>query len=115
MEELICKNCGLCQSIAEANVIKKPLHNGGYHSIARCSDCNSFIKNIPHSRVAMLWFGKHKGKAISTVAREDKQYLQWLMTTDIKDKLKSAIKQELKTAEARKEYNAKEQMLFSRS
>lgn len=110
MEELVCKKCGLCQSVAKANVTKKPLAQGGYHSIAKCYDCNTFIKNLPHSKVEMLWFGKYKGKAISTVAREDRQYLKWLLTTNLKQNLKTVIEQELK-----KEQNAKEPMLFGSS
>lgn len=94
---LTCPKCGLEQSEMEANVTTKPLPQGGSHRIARCNNCNSYIKNIPHSSVSMLWFGKYKGKPIVTVAKEDPKYLGWLLSTNPKDKLKQAIKLALKT------------------
>jgi hypothetical protein len=34
-------------------------------------------KEAPHMR---FWFGKHNGKLLDTVAKEDPNYLKWLIT-----------------------------------
>lgn len=40
----------------------------------------------------VMLFGKHKGKQISEIGQDDKEYLEWLYEQDwVKDNLKEAI------------------------
>jgi len=99
---LICPKCFKKQSETEALVNKNPLPSGGYHLIARCCQCNAFLKNLPHSEGSnKLYFGKHKGKFISEVAKTDYGYLEWLLSQDIKESLKQKIHEGLKKENAR--------------
>jgi hypothetical protein len=86
----------LCNAIFEnGTIVKVSLNNGGYHLQLRCPNCNSFIKNLPHSKHDTLYFGKYKGKKIKEIAQKDPKYLQWLITRNIKNSLRLAIQKEL--------------------
>ena len=99
--QLICKHCHAEQDELQADVRKNYLPNGGYHLSVYCSVCHRYIKNLPHSRPQLLYFGKHKGKPLSTIALEDESYLRWLSTRDIKESLKRAILEELEKKNVR--------------
>jgi len=43
----------------------------------------------------VLGFGKYKWRALSDVAREDQGYLQWLLSSDVPEHVKTACRQEL--------------------
>jgi hypothetical protein len=96
-----CKHCLTEQDELHAEIKKTFLSNGGFHLSAYCSNCGKFIKNLPHSKPAVLHFGKHKGKPIATIALEDEPYLRWLSTQDIRETLKRAILDELEKKNAR--------------
>lgn len=97
--KLSCRKCGNKQDGLQARIVKDYLPNGGFHLKAFCSACNTFIRNIPHTSPQVLWFGKHKGRPIAVVAKEDPAYLRWLAGQDIKDKLKQSILKELERAD----------------
>ena len=99
---LTCPKCKQEQSELEAITTNIPLFQGGYHLTARCYKCNAFIKNLPHSEGSdKLYFGKYKGKFISEIAKTDKRYLEWLLTTNLKESLKFKIQQEIEKANGR--------------
>lgn len=69
MEQIICKKCGA--------VDKYYTEVKSNNNVARCSECDSFIKNIPYGE-PIFYFGKYKGKEVSEV--EDMQYLKWVLS-----------------------------------
>lgn len=93
---LTCKKCGLFVDETDCKIEHLPLPSGGFHLKCSCPDCGSYIKFLPHSE-PKLYFGKYKGKTIKEIAKEDKEYLKWLLTTDKGDtELGKNIRQELK-------------------
>lgn len=68
MEELICPKCG-----PTTNYYTELKSN---NNVARCLDCDSFIKNIPHSEPT-FYVGRYKGKKIAEI--EDMSYLKWAL------------------------------------
>ena len=70
-KELICKKCG---------VIAFPsLEVRGKHIRANCSSCGSYIKFLPQEGEYIFYFGKHKGKTLEEVAREECTYIEWCL------------------------------------
>jgi uncharacterized protein (DUF3820 family) len=71
--------------------------NGTVHVERRCSVCGNFIKYVPQNKVIdecyTMPFGKHKGKTLIDIAREDCDYLEWFAGTD--SKLAGKIRQYL--------------------
>lgn len=66
METLFCPTC---KDQREYHTELKSNQN-----TARCSVCDTFIKNIPYQKPS-FWVGKYKGKAIDEL--DDLNYLQW--------------------------------------
>jgi hypothetical protein len=95
-----CRHCKTEQDELKADIRKEYIANGGFHLMAYCYLCGKFIKNIPHAKPQVLFFGKHKGKSISQIAEEDASYLRWLSNQNIKESLKCAILSELEKKNA---------------
>lgn len=71
MPEIICQNCG---SINDYRTVMKSNQNTAW-----CNGCDKFIKNISQGKPPMLYFGKYKGRLISTLNDEDEiKYLKWV-------------------------------------
>lgn len=69
MEKIVCLKCG-----AEDKFYTELKSN---NNVARCSECDSYIKNIPYAAEKVFYFGKYKDKKVSEV--EDIQYLEWVL------------------------------------
>lgn len=64
----------------------------GPHQTAYCNNCHNYIKHIPKEGPVILYFGQYKGRSLSSLtSAEEIRYLQWLVTGDIKEKLREAI------------------------
>ena len=64
---------------------------------ARCSTCDSFIKNIPYQK-PMLYVGKYKNKPIEEL--DDLSYLQWAeKTLKVNARTMTAIKSRISQLE----------------
>jgi len=88
MENLICKKCNCNEYYTE-----KKANN----LVARCKNCDSFIKNIA-TEEPTLYFGKYKGIKISEMKTQlQTQYLHWLLNSDIKltSNMQNTIKKHL--------------------
>lgn len=67
METIKCPKCGALDKFyteLKAN-----------NNVARCSECDTFIKNIPYQTEQVLYIGKYKGKRVSEV--QDLSWLKW--------------------------------------
>lgn len=69
METIKCPKCG---AIDQFYTELKANNN-----VARCSLCNTFIKNIPYQTEQVFYFGRYKDKKVSEV--EDLPYLKWVL------------------------------------
>jgi len=82
MTDIKCPKCG---AINDYYTELKANNN-----VARCSLCDTFIKNIPYQTEQQFFFGKYKGKKVSEI--EDIQYLQWVLDkTNPKPAFRDAI------------------------
>lgn len=68
MEQIKCPKCGA--------VDKFYTELKSNNNVARCSQCDTFIKNIPYQQPA-FYFGKYKGKKVVDVL--DLGYLKWYL------------------------------------
>lgn len=87
--DIVCQRCGSINDF----IIQKP----SIHYKCTCK-CGSFIKNIGTNEPATLYFGKYKGREISSMrSDEELNYLNWLLNNSqsIKGKLLDAIKYQL--------------------
>lgn len=85
MEQIICNKCGA--------VNKYYTEVKANNNVARCTECDSFIKNIPYNEPT-FYFGKYKGKKVSEV--EDMQYLKWVLTgTKQSASMRTAIQKQI--------------------
>lgn len=70
--DVICQNCG---SINDYRPVMKSNQNTAW-----CNGCDKFIKNLPQGKPPMLFFGKYKGRLISTMLNDEEiRYLQWMV------------------------------------
>jgi DNA-directed RNA polymerase subunit RPC12/RpoP len=82
MTEIKCPNCG---AINDYYTELKANNN-----VARCTQCDTFIKNIPYQTEKVFYFGKYKGQKVNDI--EDINYLQWVLdNTKQKAAMKDAI------------------------
>lgn len=81
MEQIKCTKCGAVDKFyteVKAN-----------NNVARCSECDAFIKNIPYEQ-PKFYVGKYKGKLISEI--EDMNYLKWaLREMKLSESIRKAI------------------------
>ena len=69
METIKCPNCGALDKFyteLKAN-----------NNVARCTECDTFIKNIPYQTDQKFYFGKYNGKKVNEI--EDLPYLEWVL------------------------------------
>lgn len=78
-KEIVCRQCGLIQTVDEAIKEHVNLRNGGFHIRLNCSACGAFLKFQQHSKNQILHFGKYKNKDISWIAENDQSYLYSLL------------------------------------
>jgi uncharacterized protein (DUF3820 family) len=66
---------------------------------AWCNGCDGFIKNIPQGKPIQLYFGKYKGRLLSTMDDETEiLYLKWVISQSwCKSLLKTQIEEHLKS------------------
>lgn len=69
MEQIVCRKCGSIDFYTELK---------SNQNVARCSKCDSFIKNIPYKE-PKLYVGKYKDMPISEI--QDSSYLEWAIKT----------------------------------
>jgi len=91
LPSLPCKRCGLIDEVL--------ITQQGVHVRADCRGCGAFIKFIPQGAPPVLYFGKYKGREISSMkSKEEIEYLQWLLKqTWTKPNIKTNIDNYLKT------------------
>jgi hypothetical protein len=53
MEDLVCKGCGLIQTIEESNLSYQPSANGKGHIRAECYSCNTWIRWLPQNSLTL--------------------------------------------------------------
>lgn len=86
MEQIKCNKCG---SIDDYYTELKSNNN-----VARCNQCDSFIKNIPYQTEHVFYFGKYKDKKVNEV--EDIPYLQWVLkNTKPSKSMREAIEKQI--------------------
>ena len=87
--EIICKHCGLVNDYTERPV--------GPHLSAYCNGCDRFVKHLPQNIPMMIYFGKYKGRYVSSMHDKDEiQYLEWTLTlSNITEKLRICINKHL--------------------
>lgn len=86
-----CQNCGLVNDFNE--------RQSGPHTSAYCNGCGKYIKHLPKSNNTIIYFGKYKGRELSSLRDYDEiRYLTWLTNAGgIKEKLKQAIDAHLRS------------------
>lgn len=91
MPDIVCQNCG---SINDYRTVMKSNQNTDW-----CNGCNKFIKNIPQGKPIVLYFGKYKGRELSSMNDEfEIKYLKWVIDQDwCKSLLKKQIEDHLRT------------------
>ncbi|NKE69866.1 hypothetical protein [Candidatus Manganitrophus noduliformans] len=87
VEELTCSRCG-----AIFSELKAKLALSGPHVKASCPECGGYVKFISQGGDPMLWFGKYRGKKLTDVVANDRQYLEWLVCQHIQPSLRKKIK-----------------------
>lgn len=89
MNDIICKKCGSVNDFQQKQ--------SGPHLTAWCNGCGAYIKHLPQQNKPTLYFGKYKGREISSMnSEEELRYLKWLSEQDIKQNLKDNILSQLK-------------------
>ncbi len=71
--EVVCKYCA---TVDDYYTIEKKFKNGTVHIEAKCNNCDKHIKYLSQGGPPILYFGKYKGKDVTTI--EDLFYLTWL-------------------------------------
>ena len=75
IQDVICKKCGSVNSIT--------VKQNGVHRSAYCLECGEYIKHITkfeNMNDFTLYFGKYKGRQISTMThRDEASYLRWAL------------------------------------
>jgi len=90
MEQIKCPKCG---AIDQFYTELKANNN-----VARCSLCDTFIKNIPYQTEQAFYFGKYNGKKVSEV--DDLGYLKWAVeNTKPKPAMREAILKQISKVE----------------
>lgn len=92
---LRCSQCDW-SGLADAAILTHTPANNGIR--ADCPECYSYIKFVPRGRLAdvTLFFGKHKGERVADVAREEPDYLRWLLANArLSERVRQACKQGL--------------------
>ena len=85
MEHIKCPKCGA--------VDKYYTELKANNNVARCSKCDTFIKNISYNEPS-FYFGKYKGKKVSEV--EDMQYLKWFIgNTKPSESMRNAVQKQI--------------------
>ncbi len=81
MEELKCPKCSSTEYYTELKA---------NNNVARCSKCNTFIKNIPYDQ-PKFYVGKYKNQEIGNI--DDVGYLKWAEQnmSNLNSKTKKAI------------------------
>jgi len=88
MEDIKCLRCDSTNDYR--------IEESGPHKKAVCNKCNKYIKFLPQSYKTFLYFGKYKGRDISTMKSDDElAYLYWLSKTNIKRGLVVTIQNHL--------------------
>ena len=84
MGTITCRRCGSVDDYSTSR--------SGQHIKATCNKCGSYIQFVPQGGPPTLFFGKYKGREISTMITVDEiNYLHWLLDQDIKEKLREDI------------------------
>lgn len=88
---LTCKKCGTIDEVV--------ISEQGNHVRADCRACGAFIKFVPQGKPPVLYFGKYKGREISTLkSKEEVDYLNWVIVqTWCQKNVKKQIEDHLKT------------------
>ena len=82
-----CQRCGE----VDAPDIKENQHSNGVHITAYCAHCGGYLKHLPQTNVLdTMPFGKYKGEAFIKIAEIDREYLKWLINTDVSQRIKDA-------------------------
>jgi len=89
----ICK-CGA----VENTETEKIFSNGTKHIELRCKGCHTHRGYKPQGKFEdfSLWFGKHKGKTLMQIYKEEPSYLDWIYANVAKDSMKKKIEEVLK-------------------
>ena len=67
------------------------------NNVARCSKCDTFIKNVPYSEPT-FYFGKYKNERVSEI--EDIGYLKWaLAKTKQNESMRNSIQKRIDSLE----------------
>lgn len=68
--EIICTRCG--------SVNDYRTEQAGPHIKAVCNGCDSYLKMLPQQNEPELYFGKYKGRKLSSlVEKEELGWIQW--------------------------------------
>lgn len=87
-----CKKCDMIIKVPDEVVI----HVGELHHTAYCKACNGYIKHLSVAGdLDALPFGKYKGQAFLDIARQDKDYIVWLMNNTKSRKIKGSCENAL--------------------
>ena len=91
--EIKCQKCGSEEYYTELKA---------NNNVARCSKCDTFIKNIPYEK-PKLYVGKYKGIPIDEI--NDLGYLKW--ANEKMDKLSKSVRDGIQKAIDKLEYLGK--------
>jgi len=75
MSDLTCQHCG---HTFEPIPSVREFRDGSLHYQVNCPGCNQFCKWLSQGGPPKLYYGKHKGRAIKDVLKEDRRYIEWL-------------------------------------
>lgn len=70
--DIVCKKCGLVNDY----IVKEQ----GPHKTAFCTSCDKYIKHLPTSDGLTLFFGKYKGRKLSSLVSKDEiSWIEWAL------------------------------------
>jgi hypothetical protein len=89
-QELTCKKCG---AIGTAISRHQFFQDGTKHVRAECCYCGAFIQYLPEvPDEDFVWpFPKHKGERLADIAKQDRGYLQFMLTIRLGQSLRRRI------------------------
>lgn len=85
---MIGRCCGQEWDEAHASIAQE-----GPHRVARCPECNAYLKALPGPSAAFLMpFGKYKGSLVADLWQQDAPYCAWLAEQPwLKPRLKQVL------------------------
>ena len=100
---MLCPGC--YELVADEKMLRDTvkIKDGRIQIKGSCPQCLNFMKWLPQRRPDQpreIYFGKYKGKTFDDVARDDPDYLRWLVENTNSDKIRDFAEEALQHVDA---------------